>query len=134
MSIPTLDLDMNLASPTCGIAGGFVSADTRISDDSGISGSVQLLSSAFTNAAVEKSAPNNNFAAAENTTVRTTGQTVEESETIEEETVADFEQTKKTNNVEEMMDLVESWRDEINMMSVKNAISLDDLVTVGADI
>lgn len=137
MSSPTLDLDMNLDSPTWGSADGFVPAATThaSSGDSGNNDcNVQLASSTFTNAAVVKPASNNNFAAAEDRAVYATDETVQDSETTEDEVVINLEETKKTNNLEEMMDLVESWRDEVNMMSVKNAILLDDLVTVGADI
>ena len=37
-------------------------------------------------------------------------------------------------NLKELLNLVESWREEVNMMSVKNAILLDDLVKAGADV
>ena len=41
---------------------------------------------------------------------------------------------KPTQKYHDMTKVVESWREELYMMNVKNAIMLDDLVKLGADV
>lgn len=41
---------------------------------------------------------------------------------------------KPTQHYRDAVGLVESWREELHIMSVKNAILLDDLVKLGADV
>ena len=41
---------------------------------------------------------------------------------------------KPTQKYHDMAKVVESWREELYMMNVKNAIMLDDLVKLGADV
>ena len=41
---------------------------------------------------------------------------------------------KPTQKYNDMTKMVESWREELYMMNVKNSIMLDDLVKLGADV
>ena len=119
---PTLDLDMNLDSPSWNDDGGLVSVATN---------NVQLSSS--TNAFTAEFSTN--YALTREHDIESNRGPVRHNETDEgKEDDASNEEPKKNANLTEMMELVESWREEANMMSVKNAIVLDDLVKVGADI
>lgn len=121
MSSPTIDLDMNLGSPSWNDDGGPVVA-TAIG---GSTRNVQLLSS--TNAFFSIStAPHD--ASAEEEPVQSN------EKTAEEDIAQSLDDHPKKANLAEMMELLDSWREEVNMMSVKNAIVLDDLVKLGADI
>ena len=41
---------------------------------------------------------------------------------------------RPTQKYNDMTKMVESWREELYMMNVKNSIMLDDLVKLGADV
>jgi hypothetical protein len=129
MSSPTLDLDMNLDSPSWNDTSGMSSSSAV----GGGTRSVQLKSS--TNAAgksnVKDDAPND-VNTANASALSTLSFEVDATVTND---ISGLEEPKPPGrNLNEMMELVETWREEVNMMSVKNAILLDDLVKIGADI
>jgi hypothetical protein len=117
MSSPNIDLDMNLDSPPWngGSTNAFTAQTGLVSDSHG----VELASL--------------------NTTVKNSSSPIDAADTNVGGSQSSSQEPSEENetpkaNLEEIMELVESWREEINMMSVKNAILLDDLVKVGADI
>ena len=58
------------------------------------------------------------------------------SETVQEETFSEKNSTshESTENYDDLTRMVESWREELYVMNVKNSILLDDMVKLGADV
>ena len=58
------------------------------------------------------------------------------SETVQEETFSEKTSTshESTENYDDLTRMVESWREELYVMNVKNSILLDDMVKLGADV
>ena len=133
MSSPTLDLDMNLDSPSwkdSGLAGAPPAGGGAVT----VVGNVGEIQLASNNASVNETLSD---------TPVETSRSSECSEIIVQKITAAIDdennavgESKKPDrhNLEEMLALVETWREEVNVMSVNNAISLDDLVKVGADV
>lgn len=116
MSSPNIDLDMNLDSPRWnGDSTNAFTAQTGLVDSHGVE--LASLKNAVENSSSPIDAANTNIGGSQSS--------------LQE--MSEENETPKAN-LEEMMEQVESWREEINKMSVKNAILLDDLVKVGADI
>lgn len=64
----------------------------------------------------------------------TTSTAITTTMTTEAGTANDDDGGLKEEDLDKMTELVESWREELYMMNVKNSILLDDLVKVGADV
>lgn len=126
-SSPTLDLDMNLGSPPW-------NDRTANADD------VQIAVGNNAHAAQPVQCAKNKRVDASETIEAPVAQVDHSlpSKAATEETNAEIitteGATRPGGGLIENMGLVELWREEVYMMSVKNAILLDDLVKVGADI
>ena len=125
MSSPSIDLDMNLDSPS------WNSRDSIVAN---------AIDGRNENHDIHLTSLNPNAVGEDLSTTTNDAADLEMLESSQEATPAPpqfdvVEETKSpTGNLDEMMELVESWKEEINMMTVKNAILLDDLVRVGADV
>lgn len=125
MSSPSIDLDMNLDSPSWNDRDSMVADAT---DSSNQKHGIHLTSLTPNAVGEDLSTTTNDTAGLE--------MLDSSQELAPAPPQVDVVEDKKssTGNLDDMMELVESWKEEINMMSVKNAILLDDLVRVGADI
>ncbi|KAL7476975.1 hypothetical protein ACHAW6_002800 [Cyclotella cf. meneghiniana] len=125
MSSPSIDLDMNLDSPSWNDRDSIVADAT---DSSNQKHGIHLTSLTPNAVGEDLSTTTNDTAGLE--------MLDSSQELAPAPPQVDVVEDKKssTGNLDDMMELVESWKEEINMMSVKNAILLDDLVRVGADI
>ena len=73
-----------------------------------------------------------NYVSAQSVTTNTTTTTSNNNNNIlDERMIVNGKTTQKYN---ENKRLVESWKEELYMMNVKNSILLDDLVKLGADV
>ncbi|KAL7522517.1 hypothetical protein ACHAWX_007213 [Stephanocyclus meneghinianus] len=125
MSSPTIDLDMNLDSPSWNDRDSIVADAT---DSSNQKHGIHLTSLTPNAVGEDLSTTTNDTAGLEML------DSSQESAPAPPEVDVVEEKKSSTGNLDDMMELVESWKEEIYMMSVKNAILLDDLVRVGADI
>ena len=129
-SSPTLDLDMNLGSPPW---------NDRTANADGVLIAVGNHAHAVQPAQNESADSNQTTnVPADEADHSLSSQTATEVQPATTETNDEIftteEATRPGGSLVEMMELVESWREDAYMMSVKNAILLDDLVKVGADI
>lgn len=133
MISPTLDLDMNLDSPSWKDSG----AD-GVPDGSGavpVGGNASEIQLASNNASVNV-AQSSETPVEDDSSPNSSERTVRKVTVVTDDGNNSIVETKQSNkhNLEEKLELVETWREEAAVMSVKNAILLDDLVKVGADI
>ena len=145
MSSPSIDLDMNLLSSP--VPPARVRA-SRNGDRGGEIGQVQV-PSRTENFLVDDTSTLDSFSALnvkrgdENscpaiamTSREDSKNTNDVNESTQEETSNErlIASNKSIQNVGSMIQEVESWREELYMMNVKNSILLDDLVKLGADV